>query len=117
MSARSMRARLALVLALALVAPGLTACGKKPQHLDPPEGSGPEASKFPHAYPADKYDPSPAPAHGAKPAPVLEPIQPSSSAYPPIIRPENLTPNSAVGGPEGTGSGSAQPWPSLLKSQ
>jgi hypothetical protein len=104
------------VLALALVVPVLSGCGKKPTHLDPPEGAGPEASLYPRVYPNIKYDPAPAGAkpeghsHPAAPAPVpvLEPMAPSQ-AYPTIIRPDTLAPTSALVSP-GQGGGSQAPW-------
>lgn len=111
---RTVRRRLAVGLTLATLALG--GCGKKPTHLDPPEGSPADALLFPHSYPRQEIMPTPA-GPGVAAAPRPEPMVPTQ-AYPPIIRPENLTPNSAIAMPgQGTGPGTAQPWPSVLKGQ
>jgi len=115
-SARTLSRRLAAALLLAALAlPVLEGCGKKPAHLDPPEGSGPDASKFPLNYPSASRDPLPTGAQPqagkagvAAPPPAPEPMVPVQS-YPPIIRPENITPNSAIALPgqtPGVGGGS-----------
>ncbi len=82
MSARRLFRWLLLAL-LALTLPTLEGCGRKPKLLDPPEGSGPEAAKFPHSYPSPKYDPK-----GQE-----SPVQPGplvpDNPYPTLIRPSD----------------------------
>ena len=97
--------RLLLALALALTLTALSGCGKKPKLLDPPEDAGPEAKSFPRIYPNAKYDPA-APSGG------LEPMAPPS-AYPPIIRPDDLGDPTAIPVP---GQGQSA-WPNSSRVQ
>lgn len=43
------------IFLLALITLGLSACGVKPSHVDPPAGS--ENSPFPRTYPSPSTDP------------------------------------------------------------
>jgi hypothetical protein len=98
----SARLVLPALLALALLA----GCGKKPSHLDPPEGAGPDAALFPRAYPNPKYDPQPGKPQAKpaeKPAPEAAQGAKSSDAFPRTIRPEDMIQPSALTFP---GSGS-----------
>lgn len=46
-----------LVLVMLAIVSGLSACGKKPGHVDPPVGVPEEG--FPHTYPDPSTDPKP----------------------------------------------------------
>ncbi|MEI6987173.1 MAG: hypothetical protein WCK65_13690 [Rhodospirillaceae bacterium] len=131
------RPRLEAVIALAvlvLVATGLGGCGKKPGHVDPPEDAGPDSKYFPRVYPNTKYDPQPrggaqvaapgtagpagtagtAGPHGTAAPAELPPMVPTQS-YPRIIRPDDLTPTSALSLP-GRGGGTPS-WPGSPRAQ
>lgn len=49
--------RIAFILFLVIAGLGLTGCGKKPSHIDPPLGT--EEDTFPRTYPDLKTDPQP----------------------------------------------------------
>jgi len=102
-SARPAAFRWLLLAALALTLPALAGCGKKPKLLDPPEGSGPESAQFPRSYPNSKYDPVPP----SQPTSQPEPMAPTT-AFPPIIRPEDLGSPSTLAVP---GQSGGTPWP------
>jgi len=122
-SARSMDARPGrrrfVGMALAGAATLLAGCGRKPSRVDPPEDAGPDALRYPWAYPNKNSDPhgtvppsqavvppgtTPAPATQtpatqtpATASPPPRPLPPQQS-YPKIITPQDLQPNGSLGG-------------------
>ena len=111
-SARTLSHRLTAGMALValMLALPLEGCGKKPGHLDPPEGAGPDAARFPRAYPNDRYDPVPVGAKAPAAPPVPEPMVPAQT-YPPVIRPDSIVPNAPISSPgQATTPGSANGW-------
>lgn len=60
------------VAVLLFTALALTACGKKPQFVDPPQGKA--ADTFPQTYPNPAFDPKPGQSQSSQP----QPSQPQS---------------------------------------
>ena len=112
---RGRRAGWAALMVVVLAVPTLEGCGKKASHLDPPEGSGPAAALYPRIYPNPKHDPMAPSSKAPKAPPASEPV-PAGQVYPRMIRPDNLTPTSALALP-GQSSDGASPWPDARKGQ